>query len=164
MGERMSWIIDDEARLRTLREFGILDTPTEAAFDAIVVEAAALCATPVALITLLDRDRQWFKARVGTDIDETPIELAICTHALAHGALLVIPDLSTDPRTASNPLVTGGPEVRFYAGVPLVAKGHALGTLCVLDVTSRADGLRDDQADGLRAMADRAIGLIQQAR
>lgn len=163
MGEGTGWIIDDEARLRTLREFGILDTPTEAAFDAIVAEAAALCATPVALITLLERDRQWFKARVGTDIDETPIELAICTHALAHGALLVIPDLSADPRTASNPLVTEDPRVRFYAGAPIVTKGHGLGTLCVLDVSAR-DGLREDQADGLRALAERATRLIQQAR
>ncbi len=154
------WIVDDAARIETLRAFGILDTPAEESFDAVVGEAAALCAAPVALVSLLDRDRQWFKARVGTDAGGTPIEAAICVHALAHGTLLVIPDLAADPRTAANPLVTGDPRVRFYAGVPLVVGGHALGTLCVLDVTPRPAGLSDHQRDGLEALAARAAALI----
>lgn len=157
------WIVDDEARLRALRGFGILDSAADPRFDAIVAEAADLCAAPVALVSLLDRDRQWFKARVGTDLSETPIELAICVHALAHGRLLVIPDLAADPRTAANRLVTAEPHVRFYAGVPLVAAGQALGTLCVLDVAPRADGLTPGQATGMLALADRATGLITAA-
>lgn len=154
------WIVDDEARLRTLRAFGILDSPGDARFDAIAAEAAALCAVPVALVSLIDRDRQWFKARVGTDLSETPIELAICVHALAHGTLLVIPDLAADPRTARNGLVTADPHVRFYAGVPLVSDGQAIGTLCVLDVAARPAGLTAVQAGGLTALAAQATRLI----
>ena len=157
------WIVDDAARLRTLRAFGILDSPADARFDAIAAAAAELCAAPVALVSLVDRDRQWFKARVGTDLSETPIELAICVHALAHGELLVIPDLAVDPRTAGNGLVTAPPHVRFYAGVPLVADGQAIGTLCVLDVAPRPDGLSASQSAGLQALAARAIGLIAAA-
>ena len=119
-----------------------------------------MCATPVALVSLIDRDRQWFKARIGTDLDQTPIELAICVHALAHGRLLVIPDLTADPRTAANALVTADPFVRFYAGVPLVGDGQAIGTLCVLDVAPRPAGLTGDQIAGLEALAARAMALI----
>lgn len=154
------WIVDDAARLRTLRAFGILDSGSDARFDAIVAEAAALCAAPVALVSLIDRDRQWFKARVGADLTETPIELAICVHALAHGELLVIPDLASDPRTAANVLVTGDPFVRFYAGVPLVADGEAIGTLCVLDVAPRPGGMTAAQRDGLATLGARTMGLI----
>lgn len=157
------WIVDDDARLRTLRAFGILDSGGDQRFDAIAADAAALCATPVALVSLVDRDRQWFKARVGTDTSETPIELAICVHALAHGELLVIPDLAADPRTATNGLVVNDPHVRFYAGVPLVADGQAIGTLCVLDVAPRPDGLSAAERAGLEALAANAMGLIAAA-
>jgi GAF domain-containing protein len=157
------WIVDDDARLRTLRAFGILDSASDDRFDAIAADAATLCAAPVALVSLVDRDRQWFKARVGTELTETPIELAICVHALAHGRLLVIPDLAADPRTAGNGLVSREPFVRFYAGVPLVADGQAIGTLCVLDVAPRPDGLSAGERDGLEALAARAMGLIAAA-
>lgn len=156
-----SWLIDDEARLQTLRDFGLVDTPAEEAFDDIVTEAAALCATPVALIALLEQERQWFKARVGTEISETPIEMAICRHALAAGDLLVIPDLTRDARTAANPIVAGDPQVRFYAGIPLVVDDQALGSLCVLDFAARPDGLTEAEKDGLRTLAARAQELIE---
>lgn len=155
------WIIDDAARLRTLAELGILDTPAEASFDGIARAAAALCDAPVALVSLLERDRQWFKARVGTEATETPIGMAICAHTLAHGALLVIPDLSADPRTADNALVTGPPHVRFYAGAPLVVRGQALGTLCVLDTVARPAGLADPQRRGLASLAEDLVDLVE---
>ncbi len=154
------WIVDDAARLRTLRAFGLLNSAADPRFDGIAADAADLCAAPVALVSLVDRERQWFKARVGTDLTETPIDLAICVHALAHGELLVIPDLTRDPRTARNALVTGEPNVRFYAGVPLVADGQAIGTLCVLDVVPRPAGLSAAQRTGLEALAADAVGLI----
>ncbi|MES2754719.1 MAG: GAF domain-containing protein [Pseudomonadota bacterium] len=155
------WLIDDEARLRTLREFGILDTDSEIAFDGIVAAAAAACDTPVALVTMLDRDRQWFKAHMGTDIAETSIDNAICVHTLAHGGPLAIDDLSTDPRTATNPLVTDDPRVRFYAGVPLVSRGQAIGTLCVLDVAPRPGGLDQSQWRALDALAQDVMKLVE---
>ena len=155
------WQINNVDRLRTLREFGLLDSPAEAAYDDIAAAAADLCGTPVALVTLLDEQRQWFKARVGTDVAETPIELAICAHTLEHGAALAITDLSTDARTAENPLVSSDPKVRFYAGVPLIAQGQALGTLCVLDLAPRPEGLSGEQQRGLAALADRVVALIE---
>ncbi|NIJ06698.1 GAF domain-containing protein [Sphingomonas vulcanisoli] len=158
------WIIDEEARLQTLRSFGILDSAAEDAFDTLVEKASALCETPVALITLLDRDRQWFKAAIGTEIRETPIELAICTHALAHGGTLVITDLSEDERTSSNPLVASEPHARFYAGSPIVVEGQALGTLCVLSFAPRPKGLSEVQRSGLEGLATEAARLIVKDR
>ena len=155
------WIIDDAARLATLHDFGILDTGQEDRFDEIASAASAACDTPVALVSLIDRDRQWFKAKVGTDITETPVEAAICSHTLAHGGELVIPDLTTDPRTAANPLVTGDPWVRFYAGVPIVIDGQAVGTVCVLDVAPR-EGLTQPQRRALTALATDAARMIEE--
>ncbi|MHA6721454.1 GAF domain-containing protein [Sphingomonas sp. RS2018] len=150
------WAIDDAERLRTLEELGIAsDAPADPVLDDIAAEAAALCGTPVALVTLLDRETQWFRAKVGTDLPGTPVAVAICAHTLAAGAALTIPDLAEDPRTADNPLVTLDPRVRFYAGVPLVTDGQAVGTLCVLDLAPR-DGLTKEQQAGLEALADRA--------
>lgn len=160
MVESGGWAIDDAARLSTLAELGLEgDAAADPVLDAIVARAAALCAAPVALVTALGIDQQWFKARTGTEATGTPGEVAICRHTLAHGDTLVIPDLAADPRTATNPLVTGEPFVRFYAGVPLVVDGQALGTLCVLDVDPRA-GLTDDQRAGLAALAAEATARI----
>ena len=157
------WVIDEEARLAALADTGLLDSPPDPRLDEIVAAASALCETPVALITLLDRDRQVFNARVGTDVEQTPIELAICVHALAGPGLLVIPDLASDERTASNPLVTGEPKVRFYAGAPLSTDaGHVLGTLCVLDLAPRQEGLTPAQARGLEQLAERTVNMIAQ--
>ncbi|WP_279478899.1 GAF domain-containing protein [Aureimonas sp. SK2] len=155
----------DEARLRTLHEYRVLDTEPEAGFDAIVREASLACAAPVALVTLVDRERQWFKARHGLDQTETVLDQSVCAHALGGRDLLVIPDLSQDPRTAANPLVTGGSHLRFYAGAPLVApNGHVLGTLCVVDDVPRPAGLSPEQAERLRALADDVMRHLETRR
>lgn len=157
---RPGWAIDDGARLQTLADLGICrDSPADPVLDAIVGQAAALCGTPVALVTALGGEDQWFKARTGTDVPGTPIGLAICAHTLAYGGALVIPDLGSDPRTADNPLVTDDPRVRFYAGVPMVIDGQAVGTLCVLDLAPRS-GLTDAQSVGLAALAEQARDRI----
>ena len=154
------WKIDDDARLRALRETGLLDTPAEPPFDAIVAAAAELCAVPVALVTLLDEKRQWFTARVGVEMEGTPVGDAICVHTLEAGGTLVIPDLAVDPRTAENPLVTDDPKIRFYAGAPIVHDGQALGTVCVIDLEPRPEGLSETQLQGLERLARRTAELI----
>lgn len=158
------WKIDDAARLQTLRDFGLLDTPSEDAFDRIATDAAEVCGTPVGLLSLVEADRQWFKAKVGTDLCQTPIEVAICRHTLAYGFTLVIPDTTVDARTCENPIVTGEPFVRFYAGAPLVIDGHAIGTLCVLDMVAHPAGLSDAQEDRLAELAEEAVVLIERSR
>lgn len=131
--------LSESARLEILRSYKILDSAPEEAFDNITHLAADICATPIALITLVDEARQWFKARVGLQIAETPREQAFCAHALKSSDVLVVADTHTDPRFAANPLVLGEPNIRFYAGVPLVSReGAALGTLCVIDRVTRA--------------------------
>ena len=154
-----------DIRLAALRSYDILDTSTEQGFDDLAALAKQICATPVALVTLLDRDRQWFKAHVGTEISETPIGSAICRHAIGHEGVLVIPDLAADPRTAANPLVTEPPHVRFYAGAPLTTPtGIMLGTLCVLDVVPRPEGLSPEQLVTLEALARQVMGQLELRR
>lgn len=104
---------DTDLRLAALDAYGILDTAAEPEFDDVVFLASTICETPVALVSLVERDRQWFKARVGFEACETPIEQSVCRHALGSSDLLVIPDLSADPRTRDNTLVTAGPMIRF---------------------------------------------------
>ena len=125
-------------RLQVLRSYQVLGTPEEQEFDDITALAAQICGTPMALITLVDESSQWFKAKVGLEATGTPREHAFCTHALQQRSLLVVPDATRDERFANNPLVTGEPSIRFYAGAPLVAPGgEVLGTLCVIDQTVR---------------------------
>ncbi len=125
-------------RLRTLRGYCVLDTEPEAVFDELTRVAARICDTPIALISLIDENRQWFKSRVGLDVRETPRELAFCAHALTQSGLLEVPDALDDMRFATNPLVTGAPNIRFYAGAPLIAPNNAvLGTLCAIDYVLR---------------------------
>lgn len=144
----------DPERLAALESYGILDTPAEVGFDDIVQLAAQLCEVPAALVSLVSADRQWFKARVGFDSCQTDLGSSVCVHALVEPDLLVIPDLTKDPRTKDNPLVVGEPRIRFYAGAPFRgATGHALGTLCVVDLTARPDGLTPPQAAGLRNLS-----------
>lgn len=130
---------DEKARLGELRKYAVLDTPPEAAFDDAVRLASAICETPIALVSLIDESRQWFKARVGLEAQETPRDMAFCAHAILQPeTLLVVPDARLDPRFSDNPLVTGDPHVQFYAGAPLLtASGHALGTLCMIDQKPR---------------------------
>ena len=158
---------DEEAVARrvALSALGILDTPPEPEFDDVVLIAAEMCRAPVALVSLLDLDRQWFKARRGFDACETPIGQAVCAHAVAGRDVLVIPDLTLDPRTSQNPLVTGPPHIRFYAGAPLVtAADVAIGTLCVIDSVPRPEGLTDGQLASLRALARQVILLLELRR
>jgi hypothetical protein len=126
---------DDEAgRLQALREYLVLDTAPEAAFDDITAIAAHICGVPIALVSLVDESRQWFKSKVGLDACETPRDVAFCAHASFDTGLFQVPDASEDPRFGGNPLVTGAPRVQFYAGTPLMTKeGYALGTPCVID-------------------------------
>src|SRR5476651_2661024 len=112
--------VDDSSRLAALLSYRVLDTPPEAQFDDIVQLARTICRTPVALVSLIAADRQWFKARVGIDdLSETPLNQSVCVHALAEPEILIIPDLTQDARTRDNTLVTGGPQIRFYAGAVL---------------------------------------------
>ncbi|UHC19433.1 GAF domain-containing protein [Methylobacterium currus] len=157
--------VSDPARLAALDALAILDTPPEQGFDDIVRLATRLCATPVALVSLVAADRQWFKARVGFPPCETSLNASVCAHALVESDLLVIPDLTADPRTAANPLVTGEPFIRFYAGAPLrLAGGQVVGSLCVIDTAPRPGDLTSDQADDLRALARQVSALLEMRR
>ena len=125
---------NDQERVRALREYAILDTPKEAVFDAITELAAAICGVPIALISLVDHDRQWFKSRLGIDAPETPRNIAFCAHAIQSPQLFEVPDAHQDQRFNDNPLVTSDPMIRFYAGMVISnPDGYALGTVCVLD-------------------------------
>ena len=151
------------ARLQALAEYGILDSLAEREYDDLVRIAAHVCDTPVSLITFLDRDRQWFKAAVGTDIRETPLKQSICQHALGTGQFLHVSDTTQDERTQDNALVTHEPHVRFYAGAPIVTPdGIPLGTICVLDVKPRV--LTPEQIDVLMALARQALSLLEARR
>ncbi len=157
---------DEAARLEALARCRILDTPAENVYDDLAHLAAGLCAAPMALITFLDRDRQWFKAAVGFgDRRETPRDVAFCAHALHEpGDLLVVPDTHADARFADNPLVRAAPFVRFYAGASVRSSegGYLLGNLCVLDPRPR--GLDAMQADGLRRLARQLAAHLQARR
>ncbi|WP_336739060.1 sensor histidine kinase [Aureimonas altamirensis] len=145
---------DTQARLDALDLYAILDTPAEVEFDDIAFLAADICESATALVSLVVEERQWFKARVGFDACQTPIGQSICVHALQSPGLLVIPDLTVDPRTKDNTLVTGAPHVRFYAGARLeTPEGIGIGTLCVLDDKPRPGGLTERQAAGLERLA-----------
>ena len=155
----------DPERLAALAGYEILDTPAEQGFDDIVQLAVQICQAPVALVSLVAVDRQWFKARIGFDPCETDLDRSVCVHALSEPDLLVIPDLTRDARTRDNPLVTGDPHIRFYAGAPFrAASGEALGTLCVIDSRTRPEGLTPDQASGLRNLARQVTSQLQLRR
>lgn len=155
----------DAVRLDELAGLQILDTPPEQAYDDVVQLARLLCGAPVALVSLVDGNRQWFKARAGFPPCETDLSASVCVYALSEPDLLVIPDLASDPRTARNPLVSGEPHIRFYAGAPLrMPSGQVLGSLCVLDHQPRPDGLTDDQADGLRRLGRQVTTLLGERR
>jgi GAF domain-containing protein len=129
---------DEETRLTALAAAQVMDTPPEVAFDNLAKLAAAICEVPIALVTFVDRHRQWFKAKVGTMIEETPREVSFCGHAVASDQPLIVQDARRDMRFADNPIVVDDPRIVFYAGVPLRATdGAALGTLCVMDRTPR---------------------------
>jgi len=129
---------DERGRLEALADYRVLDTPPEPAFDNITGLASSIFRTPIALVSLVDEHRQWFKSRVGLDVAETPREISFCDHAIRADATLVVEDATRDPRFVDNPLVVGEPHVRFYCGVVLrTPEGHGLGTLCLIDRVAR---------------------------
>ena len=152
-------------RADALAYLELLDTEPEQAFDDIVYIAAQTCDTPIALVSVLDRDRQWFKAKVGLSISETPIEQSVCKLEIDEPTLLEIPDLTLDSRTADNPLVSGPSAFRFYAGAPLVTgSGVVIGRLCVFDTKPRPEGLAPAQRDLLRALARQVSDQLELRR
>lgn len=158
---RQNW--DESDRLALLQRYRILDTPPEPAFDDLVQLAARNCEVPIALITLVDDRRQWFKAELGLGVRETPLDASICAKVILTPGVTVIPDLTQDRRFDCNPLVSGDPHLRFYAGATLRApEGLPLGTLCVLDVRPR--DLSQDQVMTLQALARQAMSQIELRR
>lgn len=152
-------------RLAELDAFAVLDTAPEEGFDDAVQIARLICQTPVALVSLVAAKRQWFKARVGFPPCETDLDRSVCVYALSEPDLLIIPDLTADPRTRNNPLVTGEPHIRFYAGAPLrTPSGRVLGSLCVIDHQPRPDGLTEAQQDALRRLARQVMILLRERR
>jgi signal transduction histidine kinase/CheY-like chemotaxis protein len=152
---------NEALRLQALNRCEVLDTPPEAAFDDLTRLAAQICQTPVALVSLVDAGRQWFKSKVGLDASETPRDIAFCAHALTQpGELLIVPNTLADPRFAGNPLVIEAPHIRFYAGAPLVTPdGFVLGSLCVIDFVSR--NLSLEQRETLRVLARQVVTQLE---
>ncbi|MBA3523825.1 MAG: diguanylate cyclase [Geodermatophilaceae bacterium] len=160
-GPRALLVADEPGRLRALYGYGILDTAAEEAFDDLADLAAFVCATPMSLVSLTDSHRQWNKSRRGIDLAEMPREMSFCTHAAAD--VLVVPDLTRDPRFCDNALVTGDQGLRFYAGAPLVTEhGFVLGALCVLDRVPRT--LTEDQVAHLRRLAGQVLSQLELRR
>jgi len=150
----------EAARLAALDRYAILDSEPEQSFDDLVTLAAHVCQTPMATLSLVDDHRQWFKSKLGVEVKETPRECSICAHAIQQRDLFIVSDTLEDPRFRENPLVTGEPYIRFYAGTPLVNEdGFALGTLCVLDREPRQ--LDAEQKEAINALGRLALRQME---
>ena len=150
---------NEQERIAALRRYDILDTEPEAAFDRMVQLATYICQTPIAAISLVDEQRQWFKAITGLDAKETSRDVAFCAHTILQCETMVVPDAKEDERFFDNPLVVSSPDIRFYAGVPLItSQGHHLGTLCVIDRVPRV--LADAQLEAVKVLADNVMAHL----
>ena len=153
----------EKKRLKVLWQYEVLDTVPEALFDDLTELAARICEAPIALISLVDEKRQWFKSKVGTTVRETSRDISFCAHAIKQSDLFVVPDATKDKRFADNPLVTSDPKIRFYAGAPLITPdGYALGTLCIIDQVPRE--LRPDQRQALVILARHVVSQLELRR
>jgi GAF domain-containing protein len=151
---------NEAKRLEALRRYRILDTAAEQPFDDFARLASSICEAPIATVTLIDSNRQWFKARVGLEGKETPREHAFCAHTILGQTTMIVEDASTDERFLANPLVVSSPHIRFYAGAPLIDfEGNGLGTLCVIDREPRK--LRPEQVQSLEMLARRVMTQIE---
>jgi len=151
---------NEQQRLKALNSYQILDTLDDKAYNDITLLASEICQTPIAVISIIDENRQWFKAKVGLEAKETIRDIAFCAHAINKSdEILIVPDARLDDRFHDNPLVTGNPNIVFYAGVPLVDDdGFALGTLCAID--TKPNKLNDQQLRALKTLANNVIDLL----
>ena len=153
--------LNEEQRMRALKEYNILDTMPEVEYEDITFIASFICNTPISLITLVDENRQFFKSNRGLDIVETSRDVSFCAHAINDpNKLFLVADARLDERFNDNPLVTGAPHIVFYAGMPLVTEeGYALGTLCIID--SKPHDLTDNQKDVLRRLSNQIMNILE---
>nr|WP_283626798.1 ATP-binding protein [Alteromonas macleodii] len=154
---------NEDERLAELLSYDVLDTEAEQLFDDLTALASQICETPIALISLIDPNRQWFKSRVGLDAEETSRDIAFCSHAILQSDVFEIPNATLDPRFHDNPLVTGAPDIRFYAGAPLITpSGHAIGTLCAID--SKPRKLTETQKASLQTLSKSVVAHLELKR